>query len=187
MKPIGPLMQEHRLIERMVSLLKGELKHLSQDNTVDAEFLTVAIDFVRTYADRTHHGKEEDILFRELARKQLSRQHERTMAELVEEHGLARRMVANLVGAMESYATGDVATIKNIAICVEELVDFYPPHIEKEDKHFFHPALGYLSGQEQDAMLQEFREFDRKLIHEKYGSLVEGLERRQVRQPQRMM
>jgi hypothetical protein len=33
-----------------------------------------------------------------------------------------------------------------------------------------------LSDEEDDAMLQEFWEFDRKMIHEKYMSVVEALE-----------
>ena len=180
MKPIGPLMIEHRLIERMVALLNEELKQITGENKVDVEFLMVAVDFIRTYADRTHHGKEEDILFRELAKKQLSQEHEKTMNELVEEHVSGRRMVTSLVNARESYVKGNAGSLKDIVACVKELVNFYPAHIEKEDKHFFYPSLEYLSKQEQDDMLQEFWEFDRKLIHEKYEKLVEGFEKEKV-------
>jgi hypothetical protein len=42
---------------------------------------------------------------------------------------------------------------------------------------FFPAAMGYLDRAEKDAMLSEMREFDRKMIHEKYGALVEGLEK----------
>ena len=45
-------------------------------------------------------------------------------------------------------------------------------HIEKEDKHFFIPAMDYFSRDEQQKMLDEFREFDRKMIHEKYRAMV---------------
>jgi len=180
MKPIGPLMREHRLIERMVVLLSDELKQITGNNKVDMEFLIAAIDFIRTYADRTHHDKEEDILFRELDKKQLSREHEKTMNELVQERVSGRKMVTSLVDAKESYVKGDVGSLKDILTCVKELVDFYPAHIEKEDKHFFYPSLEYLSDQEQDDMLQEFWEFDRKLIHEKYEKLVERSEQETV-------
>ncbi len=180
MKPIGLLMREHRLIERMVALLNEELKQITGKNKVDVEFLMVAVDFIRTYADRTHHGKEEDILFRELAKKQLSQEHELTMNELVEEHVSGRRMVTSLVNARESYVAGNVGSLKDIVACVKELVNFYPAHIEKEDKHFFYPSLEYLSKQEQDDMLQEFWEFDRKLIHEKYEKLVQEFEKEKV-------
>ena len=64
MKPIGPLMWEHRLIERMVKLLKKELIKIKEIDKVDTNFILIVVDFFRTYADRTHHGKEEDILFK---------------------------------------------------------------------------------------------------------------------------
>ncbi len=177
MKPIGPLMREHRLIERMVTLLKGELKQITETNEVDVEFLMVAIDFIRMYADRTHHGKEEDILFRELAKKQLSQEHQQTMNELIEEHIFARKITTDLSDARKSYIKGNKETTKDMVASLQELVKFYPAHIEKEDKHFFYPCLEYLTNQEQDKMLVEFWEFDGKLIHEKYERLAGELEK----------
>jgi len=67
MKPIGPLMREHRLIERMIALMGREIEQINASGKVNTGFLMVAVDFIRTYADRTHHGKEEDILFRSIA------------------------------------------------------------------------------------------------------------------------
>ncbi|MGD0355176.1 MAG: hemerythrin domain-containing protein [Dehalococcoidia bacterium] len=178
MKPIGPLMVEHRLIERMIALLKKEAAQARKNNIVDVEFLQTAVDFIRTYADRTHHGKEEDILFRDLALKQLAPDHKRIMGELIGEHISARKMVAALVEARQGYMHGNSAVLKDVIDLLEELVDFYPAHIEKEDKHFFYPILDYFSKEEQDKMLLEFLEFDRKLIHEKYQKMVEGLEKK---------
>jgi hemerythrin-like domain-containing protein len=54
-----------------------------------------------------------------------------------------------------------------------QLTDFYPKHIEKEDKHFFYPCQEYLTKEEQEKMLVEFWEFDRKMIHEKYNKVFE--------------
>ncbi len=176
MKPIGPLMVEHRLIERMIALLKKEVGQAEKSGRADVEFLQTAVDFIRTYADRTHHGKEEDILFRDLAQKQLTPEHRRIMEELIQEHKNARQIVAGLVEARQSYMQGNSAALADIISLLEKLADFYPVHIEKEDKHFFYPILDYFSKEEQDKMLLEFWEFDRKLIHEKYRKVVEGLE-----------
>ncbi len=96
MMPVGPLMIEHRLIERMVKLMAEELPKMEEKRGVNIGFLSEAIDFIRTYADRCHHGKEEDILFRDLAPKPLSPEHKKVMNELVEEHISARKMVSRL-------------------------------------------------------------------------------------------
>ena len=63
MKPIGPLMWEHRLIEQMVDLLRSEIDRITGRKTANVTLIEQAIDFFRTYADRTHHGKEEEILW----------------------------------------------------------------------------------------------------------------------------
>lgn len=176
MMPIGPLMIEHRLIERMVKVIRAELQKISEKNEVHVSFIDTAVDFFRTYADRCHHGKEEDILFRDLAKKSLSHEHKKTMQELIEEHVYARKTVSRLVDAKEKYAQHDNNTLEDIVGIISELVEFYPKHIEKEDKHFFIPVMNYFSKQEKDDMLQEFWEFDKKLIHEKYKAVVEKLE-----------
>ena len=58
------------------------------------------------------------------------------------------------------------------------LVDFYPKHIEKEDRHFFMPVMDYFSQQERDLMLEEEHEFDRRFVHQKYGGVVGQAEKR---------
>ena len=110
MQPIGPLMIEHRLIERLLHLMAREFTRIKANMEVDPEFAFVdpvfidtAVDFIRTYADRCHHGKEEDILFKALAEKNLSPEHRQIMEELIQEHAWAREATASLVKAKEGY------------------------------------------------------------------------------------
>ena len=177
MIPIGPLMREHRLIEQMVDLVTQELDRLSQESQVDAVFIDAATDFFRTYADRTHHGKEEDVLFRDLADKELAQEHRQTMQELLDEHVIARRTVRGLVAAKEEYVKGNLGSVENILDSMKKVVELYLTHIEKEDNHFFYPCMEYFSKPEQDAMLGEFWDFDQKMIHEKYQKVVDELRR----------
>jgi len=180
MKPIGPLMTEHRLIERAIKLLKAELEHFGNEKEFDTAILVSIVDFMRTYSDRTHHGKEEDILFRDLARKNLIPAHKATMDELVQEHKYARKTVTELENAYRRYIDGDHQAASDIASTLKKLVELYPVHIEKEDKHFFFPVLDYFTPEEQQHMLNEFWEFDRKLIHEKYENIILKLERETI-------
>jgi hemerythrin-like domain-containing protein len=101
--PIGPLMTEHRLIERMIALMGKEMERIATQKTADPKFIETAVDFIRVYADRLHHGKEEHILFRELEAKKLEDQHKKTMKELIEEHRWGRNKVKELVDANEWY------------------------------------------------------------------------------------
>ena len=178
MKPIGPLMHEHRLIERMIAIIGREKEHITATNTLNALLIDTAVDFIRTYADRTHHGKEEDILFRDLKKKKMTQEHEKIMQELIDEHKFARRVTGDLVQAKEDYLKdGKEHDLDVIVGHLNTLVEFYPEHIRKEDKEFFFPILDYFTKEEQDAMLKEFDEFDKNMIHMKYKSVVESYEK----------
>ncbi len=172
MLPIGPLMTEHRLIERMIHILQTELKTLQEKKEFNPQFIDNVVDFIRTYADQTHHGKEENILFRELKKKSLSSEHARIMNELIEEHIFGRKITGDLVEANKNYAKGNKEDLDIITEKIKVLAEFYPKHIEKEDKHFFIPVMKYFSKEEQDGMLLEGQNFDRKMIHRKYNALV---------------
>jgi hemerythrin-like domain-containing protein len=152
-----------------------ERKLRSKQASDDPVFAETALDFFRSYADRCHHGKEEDILFRELLKKSLSEKHKKIMNELIEEHATARKTVARLAETRDKYAQGTSDAGKEFTLILNELIRLYPPHIEKEDKHFFFPVMKYFSQQELDDMLQEFKEFDRKMIHEKYEMQAKSL------------
>jgi len=178
MKPRGPLMIEHRLIEKMLKVVEKELAYINKDSAVDTVFIDTVVDFIRMYADRTHHGKEEDILFRELENKKLKDNDLIMMKELIDEHIQARKAVRELVAANENYRNRDSKSIEIIKEKLGFLVRFYPEHIQKEDKIFFPNAERYFTGKELEKMLADFREFDRKMIHEKYGKLYETLAER---------
>jgi hemerythrin-like domain-containing protein len=151
---------------------------IGEEKEVHPELIDSGIDFFRTYADQCHHGKEEDILFRDLAEKRLSPEHKKLMDELIQEHRFGRETVGKLFSAKERYGKGDTAALNEIIGFLKKLVEFYPVHIEKEDNHFFMPCMEYFSKGERDVMLRQFDEFDKKLIHKKYRQLVEGFEGR---------
>lgn len=176
MQARGPLMIEHRLIERMISQIKDALAQIESTQKIDPLLVDTAVDFIRMYADRTHHGKEEDILFRDLSKRPLSAEDQRVMDELIQEHVFGRQTTKALVEANTRYRNGDTPALADIADKLRTLVEFYPKHIEKEDKVFFPASRAYFTDEEDQAMLAEFWEFDREMIHEKYKSVVEELE-----------
>jgi len=178
MQARGTLMREHRLIERMLWAMQSALAELGSSQRIDREFVDVAVDFMRTYADRTHHGKEEDILFRELSTRVLSAEDRRAMDELIADHAFSRQATTDLARANERYRNGDESALATIHGQLRTLCDFYPRHIEKEDKLFFPAARAYFSDDQDEAMLARFSVFDQAMIHEKYTLVVEGLEKR---------
>ncbi len=175
MKPAGILMIEHRLIEKVLLLVDREIERIEERLAIDKHFLKSVVDFIRTYADKIHHGKEEDILFEQLKAKAMDAHDTAVMAELDEEHVVARRVVSELVQAETGYFSGDRPQIEVVKQKLAFLVNFYPVHIAKEDKDFFPKTQRYFSAEELDRLLEEFREFDSGWDKEKYSRLYETM------------
>lgn len=167
-------MTEHRLIEKMLALAEAKSAAMTEDD-YDPIFVDTVVDFIKTYADRTHHGKEENILFADLGRKDLKDEDARVMGELIEEHRQARSRVAAIVELNERYKLGERATAGAIKEIISWLASFYPVHIRKEDDRFFPDAEAYFDERELAGMLERFWTFDRDMIHEKYRKLFESL------------
>ena len=178
MLPIAPLMIEHRLIERMIGIIEKELQQLQSQNpnSMNLPLLKHAVEFIQFYADKTHHGKEEDILFRELKTKQMKESHTQTMNHLIEEHKFGRKTTGNLRKALNKFESGDQSQLIVIREELGTLVEFYPQHIDTEDNHFFKEVMQYFSAEEQQTILNEGRVFDRKMIHRRYLQMVQNYE-----------
>jgi hemerythrin-like domain-containing protein len=175
MLPIAPLMIEHRLIERRLSLARRQLADL-EAGKVDDSLLVDFVAFIRQYADHCHHGKEEDLLFVALDAKPLSNDQARILGELREEHIAGRKLIRELDTARAAYQQGDKEALKQILSHVRQLLDFYPSHIEKEDRNFFLPVMKLFSPAEQEELFRAFWEFDAKLYHEDWTRHVSELE-----------
>ncbi len=178
MIPAGPLMIEHRLIERMIAVMDRHRVQIDAGQAPDVALLDTFTDFLRYYADKCHHGKEEDLLFKVLATKDLPMDMRAAMDRLIADHRLSRQATAQLEALTASLRGGDRSAIAPISSLLAGLVKLYPDHIHREDRLFFPQAMQYLDPQERDEMVRAFQEFDRKLIHEKYGQVVQGAERR---------
>jgi hemerythrin-like domain-containing protein len=168
-------MKEHRLIEKMLGVIDKELRSIKEFKKVNPLSVDEMVDFIRVYADRTHHGKEEDILFEELKNRNLDEANQSLMNELVEEHEKARAATKAIIEANARYIDGDESSMTELVDNMSFLLELYPQHIEKEDDKFFPDTESYFSDEELDAMLEEFWDFDKEMIHEKYTKVYESL------------
>jgi hypothetical protein len=61
-RPVQVLVEEHRFIKRWLALIPALAEKLDLGRAADRQIAEGGIDLIRCYADRLHHGKEEDIL-----------------------------------------------------------------------------------------------------------------------------
>lgn len=176
--PADALSLEHDVIRRVLRVIQRHLGRIEEERSIDPVFLATAVDFIHTYAVRVHHGKEEEILFRQLDDKTLSAEHRRMMEELAREHVEMRRIAEALVESQQSYGEAEEVALGAIKDRLEELIDLYPGHMETEDESFFPAAMGYLDDAEQQTVMELMKGHDRAMVHERYGSVADDLEAR---------
>lgn len=172
MLPIGPLMKEHRKIERMVALIAAEGERLAGDARAEPnlDLLHAAALFMREYADECHHGKEEDILFADLQQREMSDEHRAIIDRLLSDHVRGRELNATLRDAIRRREGGDHDARGRIVAALQGLAALYPDHIRTEDKEFFIPVMDYLSDEQKQDMMERIWDFD----HDLFTALYEG-------------
>jgi len=126
------LVDEHRLILRMITLLEQNAPRTAAGEYTNWQFFLDGVDFIRNYADRFHHAKEEDVLFAALVKNGMPRENSPVAAMLME-HDQGRAYVQGMETAVrETLAglTGRGHTIAENALAYAALLR---DHISKED------------------------------------------------------
>ncbi len=178
MKPTEVLMQEHRVIELVLSCLDRMADNCDAGLPLDIEAATQAIDFFRVFADKCHHGKEEDLLFPLMEAKGFPRDGGPT-GVMLHEHELGRRQVRSMEDAVKETSLGDLA---GKILFVEQARAFSAllrQHIQKEDHCLFTMADQALSPADQDELAAAFDKVESESIgrgvHEQYLNIALGL------------
>jgi hemerythrin-like domain-containing protein len=132
MDAIETLMNEHRLIERALEALVGFVDELRRRAGDDRPELARFVTFIREFADRHHHGKEEDILFAAMVEAGFPRSGG-PIAVMLHEHDQGRahvRVLADLAAQPTPWSGEDRERLGEAAYGYANLLH---AHIHKED------------------------------------------------------
>jgi hemerythrin-like domain-containing protein len=153
---------EHRLIETVVKALGGATTALEKGQHADVALLTAAVEFLRVYADKLHHGKEETLFFPMLIERGVPPQG-CPIGGLKHEHEKARALVQSLAERISAYGQEKARPEEALLQALHELVDFYQNHIWKEDAMVFPMADKVLTTADQEELTAKFAEVDRTI------------------------
>ncbi len=173
------LVQEHDLIERMLPVLRKAAHALQADENFPLAPFEQAVDFIRNFADKRHHGKEEDILFQLMQKKGMPAEGG-PIGVMLHEHQLARNCTAELAQAIDKVRAGDKSAIKTIIENARYYADLLANHIYKENNILYPMGNQAFSGADQDYLHAEFDRVNQSLgegVLQDYQNLVDSLEK----------
>lgn len=175
------LKHEHRAVEEALGVLERMAGKLEKGKAVDPELVEKTLDFLRTFADRCHHGKEADLLFPAMEMKGVSRK-DSPIGTLIREHEIARNLLRNLELALHDYREGDETAGEDIGQNSEAYVELLRRHIEREDEVLYPMAEERMTQEEQEQLLKAYDRFEHEIVgegvHERYHHMMEGLKER---------
>jgi hemerythrin-like domain-containing protein len=131
-KSIEKMMNEHRLIVQVLGALDALVSKLDGGQDVPREDVAGFARFFREFADKLHHGKEEDRLFAEMNKCGFPREYG-PVAVMLAEHEAGRAQVRALsqIGAGTGPLSADER--RHAADHGTEFVPLLLGHIQKED------------------------------------------------------
>ncbi|MFH1391173.1 MAG: hemerythrin domain-containing protein [Candidatus Diapherotrites archaeon] len=150
------LSKEHENILKVVNALEFEIKQLNTKD-IDIIFFKKVIDFIRNYADKFHHEKEEDILFKEFNKcAEEGGAHCNPVEQMLFEHEEGRKSI-NLMesGINEKNKSKLIEESESYIILIRE-------HIFKEDNILYPMADDLLIDSVKNKMLKKFKETENK-------------------------
>ncbi len=127
------LVNEHRLILRMISLLERNAPRTEDGSYTNWQFYLDGVDFIRNFADRFHHAKEEDVLFEALVNNGMPRENSPVAAMLME-HDQGRVFVKAMETAALEARDGQTGREQIIAANALAYAALLREHISKEDE-----------------------------------------------------
>ncbi|MBZ9622339.1 hemerythrin domain-containing protein [Clostridium sp. FP2] len=145
MNAIELMMEEHKLIKRMLVVVRKFSIKVLNNEKVDYNDFNIVIDFVRNFADKHHHNKEEVILFKKMSEVLGDRIANGPIMGMLVEHDLGRLFMSNLEAALAKFKAGDNDSRVDIIANAIAYTDLLNRHIDKEDTAIYTFAQKSLS------------------------------------------
>ena len=145
MDAINLMMDEHKYILRGLRVFRRLSVEILNNNTVDFVAFEKMLSFVRNFADKHHHNKEEIILFKKMETQIANHMAKGPLSGMYIEHDLGRQHMRLLEEALLRVKDGDLDSRVDIIANAVAYSDLLARHIEKEDKVIYSFARRALS------------------------------------------
>lgn len=182
MDGIALMVNEHKNIKRMLEVIRKACLDIMNGKEIDYADFEDMIDFVRNYADKHHHGKEEKILFNRMVDEIGGAAEKLIKFGMLVEHDFGRLYMAELEGALVKVKAGDAEAKLDVIANAVSYTHLLSRHIDKEDNVAYTFAKRELSEESLNNVNSECDKFEEDMskvgFPNKYIGILERLEKR---------
>ena len=172
------LRTEHEAILTMLAVTDEVARRLEYGTRVAPHALHRLLEFFKLFADKCHHGKEEDLLFPFLEEKGLPRDGG-PIGVMLGEHEQGRALIRQMSDAAEAYAKDIAGAGRRWAHAARGYTSLLHSHIDKENNVLFMMAERMLSPQDQKSLAESFAKVEVEKMgagtHERLHAMMNDL------------
>lgn len=180
MNCIELMVDEHKNIKRMLAVVRRYCSRILNGEEINYEVFYKIVDFIRYYADKHHHGKEELLLFSKMMEELGPTAEKLVRYGMNVEHDLGRLHVQELEAAVKRVLDGDMDARLDVIANAISYTHLLNRHIDKEDGVVYKYAQNNLSKETMNMLEQECLTFEQKAkedkTQDKYLALLSELE-----------
>lgn len=174
------MVEEHVNIRRMLVVVRNYCSRILNGENVNYEDFFKIIEFIREYADKHHHGKEETLLFSRMTEELGPAAEKLVRYGMNVEHDMGRLFVQDLETAVRKVLGGDFNARLDIIANAISYSHLLERHIEKENNVVYKFARNNLAVETRKRLEKECSDFERMAeddnIQAVYLALLEKFE-----------
>jgi hemerythrin-like domain-containing protein len=178
MKATSELMKEHEGFMLMLGIMQKVVEQIEKNNLLDQTHQEQIVEFLKVFADKCHHGKEEDILFPELIKLGFSKDSG-PVAVMLHEHTIGRKYIKDMSEHFQAYKDGDGNALTMIADDMKKYIYLLTNHIQKENQILFPMVDKTLTAELQDRLFEKYEKLEKEVIgigrHEEFHNMLNNL------------
>lgn len=153
---------EHRHIETVTKSLRDAVAALGNGQRLNVEKLRNVVEFLRVYAGRRHHQREEALFFPILVRRGVPAQG-CPLGGLKHEHEKGRALISALDERITFYEQQRPGSGQVLRQTLQEIIKLYRHHLWMEDAMVFPMAEKLVSEDDNRELMIKFGDLDRAI------------------------
>lgn len=158
-KPTQELMNEHESILQGLKILEKMTLMVQDGELVETNDIEEILNFLRLFADKCHHGKEEEILFPAMEKAGIPNERG-PIGQMLIEHSEGRKYIKEMGASIQDGSINESAFIQ----AASNYINLLRAHIKKENMVLFPMGDKVLPIDEQKEIMTKFQELDEKVI-----------------------